>query len=56
MKDDHLYVVHISECIERVEKYTADGEEAFFADAKTQDAVYETCKFWPSLHSVYRVS
>lgn len=39
MKDDRLYVVHVRECIERIERYTADGRAAFFADTKTQDAV-----------------
>ncbi|RJQ54782.1 MAG: DUF86 domain-containing protein [Actinobacteria bacterium] len=39
MKDDRLYLVHIQECIERIERYTADGKDAFFADEKTQDAV-----------------
>ncbi len=56
MKDDHLYVVHISECIERVEKYTADGEEAFLLIPRLRMRSYETCKFWLSLQSVYRVS
>jgi len=27
MKDDKLYLIHIRECIERVEKYTAGGEK-----------------------------
>ncbi|MBI4560698.1 MAG: DUF86 domain-containing protein [Candidatus Rokubacteria bacterium] len=39
MKDDKLYLVHIRECIERIERYTAEGKRAFFADTKTQDAV-----------------
>ena len=39
MKDDRLYVVHVRECIERIERYTAEGRAAFFADTKTQDAV-----------------
>ena len=39
MKDDRLYLIHISECIDRVEKYTVEGEAAFHADSKTQDAV-----------------
>ena len=39
MKDDRLYLVHIGECIARIKQYTAGGKEAFFADAKTQDAV-----------------
>jgi uncharacterized protein with HEPN domain len=39
MKDDRLYLVYIRECIERIERYAAEGREAFFADTKTQDAV-----------------
>ncbi len=39
MKDDRLYLIHILECIERIERYTADGGDAFMDDTKTQDAV-----------------
>lgn len=39
MKDDRLYLLHISESLERIEEYVADGREAFLADRKTQDAV-----------------
>lgn len=39
MKDDRLYLIHIRECIGRIREYTADGEDAFYADTKTQDAV-----------------
>lgn len=39
MKDERLYVIHILECIERVERYTSEGKDSFFADTKTQDAV-----------------
>ncbi len=39
MKDDRLYLIHIRECIERIEQYTLGGKDAFFADIKTQDAV-----------------
>ncbi len=39
MKDDRLYLIHILECIERIERYTADGGDAFVDDTKTQDAV-----------------
>jgi uncharacterized protein with HEPN domain len=39
MKDDKLYLIHISECISRVKQYTSEGEELFFSDTKTQDAV-----------------
>jgi len=39
MNEDCLYLVHISECIERIRHYTVEGRDAFFADTKTQDAV-----------------
>ena len=39
MKDDHLYLIHIREAIERIEEYTQEGEESFLEDYKTQDAV-----------------
>lgn len=39
MKDDRLYLIHILECIERIERYTAPGRDAFFSDTMMQDAV-----------------
>ena len=39
MRDDRLYFVHIIECIDRIERYTAEGREAFLGDTRTQDAV-----------------
>ena len=40
MRDDKLYLIHISECIERVEKYIAEGgKEAFMASTLIQDAL-----------------
>ncbi len=39
MKDDRLYLVHILECLSRIEQYTRDGKDAFMLDTKTQDAV-----------------
>ncbi|MBI4373410.1 MAG: DUF86 domain-containing protein, partial [Deltaproteobacteria bacterium] len=39
MKDDRLYLIHIQECIQRIEAYTGGGEDQFFSDEKTQDAV-----------------
>ena len=38
-RDDRLYLIHIDECIRRIERYTSAGGDAFFSDAKTQDAV-----------------
>ena len=51
MKDDRLYLIHIRECIARIERYTAEGKEVFFADAKTQDAVSGICRPWQNPHS-----
>jgi uncharacterized protein with HEPN domain len=40
MKDDQLYLIHISECIERIETYVSGiGKEAFMASSLIQDAV-----------------
>lgn len=39
MKDDHLYLTNIFECIERIEFYTKDGKEAFLQTTIIQDAV-----------------
>ncbi len=39
MKDDRLYLTHVLECITKIERFTQEGEEVFFSDDKTQDAV-----------------
>lgn len=39
MKDDRLYLVHISECIDRIEKYTVGGEADYKNSTLIQDAV-----------------
>lgn len=39
MSDDRLLLSDILEAIDRIEDYVADGEEAFFKDTRTQDAV-----------------
>ena len=39
MKDDKLYLVHIGECIGRIQQYVEDGREAFLTSTLIQDAV-----------------
>ena len=39
MKDERLYLIHIAECFERIVQYTANGQDEFLTDTKTQDAV-----------------
>ena len=39
MKDDHLYLSNILECIGRVEEYTVLGYEVFSGNTMIQDAV-----------------
>ncbi|MEM9244534.1 MAG: HepT-like ribonuclease domain-containing protein [Cyanobacteria bacterium P01_F01_bin.153] len=39
MKNSRIYIIHIRDCIDRIETYTAEGKTAFFNDLKTQDAV-----------------
>ena len=38
MKDDKLYLLHISECLDRIDRYVSEGEMQFMKDTKTQDA------------------
>ena len=38
-KDKSIYVRHIYDCVARIKEYVRDGEDAFFRDRKTQDAV-----------------
>ena len=39
MKDNRLYLIHITECIQRIELYTVEGRDAFFTNTMIQDAV-----------------
>ena len=39
MKDDKLYIIHMRECIQRIEKYTVGGKEEFMCQNLIQDAV-----------------
>jgi uncharacterized protein with HEPN domain len=48
VRDDRLYLIHITECIERIERYTAAGQPAFLSDTMTQDAVLRNLQ--PSLN------
>lgn len=39
MKDPRIFIIHIRDCIARIETYTEAGKSAFFSDLRTQDAV-----------------
>jgi len=39
MKDDRLYLIHIAECIDRIEQYTAGGKDDYMKSTLIQDAV-----------------
>ena len=39
MKDDKLYLIHMGECIARIEQYVAGDREAFMRSTLIQDAV-----------------
>jgi uncharacterized protein with HEPN domain len=39
MKDDQLYLIHIWECIQRIESYAVEGKSAFLASNMMQDAI-----------------
>lgn len=38
-KDLRVYLAHILECAQKIERYTADGKDRFMSDAMVQDAV-----------------
>jgi uncharacterized protein with HEPN domain len=38
-KDPRVYLAHILECIQKVERFTTEGRSRFFQDAMVQDAV-----------------
>lgn len=39
MKDDKLYLIHIGECISKIEQYTTSGHQEFRNSTLIQDAV-----------------
>ncbi|MEN6424152.1 MAG: DUF86 domain-containing protein [Phycisphaerales bacterium] len=39
MKDDRIYLMHILDCIRRIEEDTVGGGDAFFSSRTLQDAV-----------------
>lgn len=39
MKDSKLYIVHMLECIQKIEEYTKDGKDVFMDSGIIQDAV-----------------
>jgi len=39
VKDDRLYLIHISECLARIEEYVRGGRRAFMESNLIQDAV-----------------
>lgn len=39
MKDYRLYLIHIDECIEKIESYVLDGKDAFLDTPLIQDGV-----------------
>jgi len=39
MKDDRLYLIHIRDCLARIQEYTRGGRQAFLASTLVQDAV-----------------
>ena len=42
MKDDRLYLIHISECIGRIERFVSGGKESFMGSDLIQGAVLRT--------------
>jgi hypothetical protein len=43
-KDPRVYLAHILECVQKIERFTADGKGRFLRDAMVQDAVLRIWK------------
>ena len=39
MRDDRFYLLHVAECISKVEEYVAGGQDSFMETTLIQDAV-----------------
>ena len=39
MRDDRFYLLHVAECISKVEEYVASGHDSFMDTSMIQDAV-----------------
>ncbi len=39
MKDNRLYLIHIRDCLKRIEDYTQEGKDDFMENTLVQDAV-----------------
>ena len=44
MKDDRLYLIHISECIGRIERFVSGGKESFMGSDLIQGQHLGPCK------------
>jgi uncharacterized protein with HEPN domain len=38
-RDPRVYLAHILECIQKIERFTTDGKDRFYTDELIQDAV-----------------
>jgi uncharacterized protein with HEPN domain len=38
-KDDRLYLIHIKECIDKIDRYSANGRAEFVGNTMVQDAI-----------------
>lgn len=45
MKDDRLYVIHVLECIERIERYTVEGKRLLVMIPRLKMPSCVTCRF-----------
>ena len=39
MNDHKIYLIHIRDCFKLIKEYTEEGNDSFFQDSKTQNAV-----------------
>lgn len=39
MKDNRLYLIHVRDCLNRIQSYTSRGRDSFYQNTMMQDAV-----------------
>jgi hypothetical protein len=45
-KDPRVYLAHILECAQKIQRYTKGGQKSFLEETMTQDAVIRNFESW----------
>lgn len=54
MKDARIYLIHVRECLTRIENYTQNGQNDFMSNILIQDAVLRNLEVMGNLLNSYQ--